>query len=378
MGGMNKPIQIFKTGKHTAMSGAALEFSESDLTASAKAYNPALHEAPIVIGHPRADAPAYGWVKSLSFADGLDAEPHQVDPQFAEMVSAGRFKKVSASFYTPDSPTNPVPGVYYLRHVGFLGAQPPAVKGLKQAEFGDADQGIVEFGDWDDQQNASLWRGMRDWLISKFGLDEADRALPNWGIQSLADSAAQSDPDADENVPISSFSETHQPTKGDEMSAEEKARLAALEEENRKLKQAQADFAEAEKKRKADTAHADHLSFAESLVKEGKLLPAHKGSAIAALDLIAAQDAPLEFGEGDAKGTLTADGFKQLLKSVPQAVNFKEVGGAGSGDAKTVDFALPTGFTVDPDRMATHQKAVEYQERNKCDYVTAVKAVETV
>lgn len=67
--------------------------------------------------------------------DGLNAEPHQVDPEFAEMVNAGRFKKISASFYTPDAPNNPVPGVYYLRHVGFLGAQPPAVKGLKQAEF---------------------------------------------------------------------------------------------------------------------------------------------------------------------------------------------------------------------------------------------------
>ena len=135
----SKHLHIFKPGRQTAMSGAVLDFSESDLAASARAYDPALHEAPIVIGHPKHDAPAYGWVKSLAASgDGLNAEPHQVDADFAELVASGRYKKISASFYLPDAPNNPVPGVYYLRHVGFLGAQPPAVKGLKQAEFADA------------------------------------------------------------------------------------------------------------------------------------------------------------------------------------------------------------------------------------------------
>ena len=66
----NKPIQIFKPGTHTAMSGAVLAFSESDLAACAAAYDPAKHEAPLVVGHPKHDAPAYGWVKQLAFADG--------------------------------------------------------------------------------------------------------------------------------------------------------------------------------------------------------------------------------------------------------------------------------------------------------------------
>ncbi len=151
-----KTLHIFRPGRQTAMNGLTLEFSESDLAASAAAYDPAKHEAPIVIGHPKHDAPAYGWVKSLATAeDGLQAEPHQVDAAFAELVEAGRYKKISASFYLPDAPNNPVPGVYYLRHVGFLGAQPPAVKGLKAAEFADAEDGVVEFGDWGMESNAS-------------------------------------------------------------------------------------------------------------------------------------------------------------------------------------------------------------------------------
>src|SRR5450759_2940974 len=161
-----KRLQIFKPGRHTAMSGATLSFSESDLAATAHAYDPALHEAPIVVGHPQVDGPAYGWVKSLAVGDGvLHAEPNQVDPAFAEMVAAGRFMKISASFYLPDSENNPVPGVHYLRHVGFLGAQAPAVKGLKNASFAAAETGFIEFGDTD--ESSSLFQAIRNWFVAE-------------------------------------------------------------------------------------------------------------------------------------------------------------------------------------------------------------------
>ena len=127
-------IHLFKPGTHIDMGGQQISFSESDMQASVDAYDPALHEAPLCIGHPKDDAPAYGWVQSMHMAaDGPEAIPHQVNADFAEMHKSGAFKKVSASFYTPNNPHNPVPGVYYLRHVAFLGAQPPAIKGLRQA-----------------------------------------------------------------------------------------------------------------------------------------------------------------------------------------------------------------------------------------------------
>ncbi|MDR2221011.1 MAG: hypothetical protein LBE24_10620 [Methylobacillus sp.] len=369
---MNKPIQIFKAGRHTAMSGVALEFTESDLQAAAQAYDPAKHEAPIVVGHPKTDAPAYGWVKSLTYADGLEAEADQIDPAFAELVAAGRFKKVSASFYTPDSPNNPVPGVYYLRHVGMLGAQPPALKGLRQAEFADTGEGVIEFGDWDDRTVARLFRSLRDWIIGRDGKEEADKVLPDWDIQSLADSAAQ--PEHDEAQLAPSFSETPVP-KGEEMSAEDKARLAALEEENRQLKAKEADFAEKEAQRKRDADHADNVSFAETLVKEGRLVPAHKAVAVAAMDLIAAQDKPLEFGEGDDKGALTLDSVKSFLQSLPTQVDFGEHA-RRDGDDAAVSFAAPDGYTVDPLAMEIHARALAHQKAHAgTDYKTAVKAV---
>lgn len=364
------PIQIFKPGKHTAMSGAVLEFSESDLQAASDAYDPVLHEAPIVVGHPKLDAPAYGWVKALQYSEGgLSAEPDQVDPEFAELVKAGRYKKISASFFSPDSPRNPVPGVYYLRHVGFLGAVPPAVKGLKQVEFAADDEGVIEFsaGDW---QTSSIFRRLRDWMIAQFGQDTADEVIPSWEIDSIREMAVR---DEAREFKTPHFSEP--PPKGDEMSADEKARLAALEAENARLKKEKADFAEAENKRRAAAAHAENESFAEELIKEGRLLPANKVVAVATLDMLAQRDEPYEFGEGDDKVAVSLDSFKTLLQSFPKSVDFSEHA-PGGDDAGTVHFATPQGYSADAAALEIHAKAVAHQKANpQTSYIEAVKAV---
>lgn len=373
----SKTIQIFKSGKHVSMSGAALSFSESDLAATAAAYDPAKHEAPLVVGHPKHDDPAYGWVGALAFADGaLEIEPVQVNADFAELVESGAFKKISASFYLPDSPSNPVPGVYYVRHVGFLGAQPPAVKGLRNPSFADAEQGVVEFSEWDDVDNASLWRSLREWIIGKFGQDEADKVVPGYTVKNLEQSAQDELKEAQAESAVASapaFSEP-QPPQGETMSAEDKARLAALETENAALKAKDAAFAETEKKRAAGARHTAHVEFAEGLVKEGKLLPANKNVAVATMDFMVGQEQVVEFGEGDAKKPLI-DAFKSFLQAQPKQVEFAEVSGAGGDTAGTVNFATPAGHTVDADRLALHGKALAYQAQHKVSYDAALAAV---
>lgn len=375
----SKPIHIFKPGRHTAMSGAVLEFTEHDLAASAQAYNPAVHEAPLVVGHPKADAPAYGWVKSLAFAEnGLQAEPDQIDAAFAELLQAGRFKKVSASFYTPDSPANPVPGVYYLRHVGFLGAQPPAIKGLKQAEFADGTD-FVEFSEWDDVQVASLFRNIREWIIGKFSQEEADQIIPQYAVQQLEQSAAdelaeeqQTQMDAMDGIlPTPAFTEN--PT-GDTMSDQDKARLAELEAENTRLKQQQADFAEQQKRDKAAATHAEHVAFAEGLIKEGRLIPAQKAQIVAMLDYMANDETVVEFGEGDTKQPLLTVIKTDVLAKLPKQVEFSEVG-AGDEQSHTVDFAAPEGRAIDQESLRIHNMALAYQAQHKTDYQSALRAV---
>lgn len=371
MGGMNTPapIEIFKPGKHTAMSGAVLEFSESDLQAMVAAYDPAVYDAPICVGHPKLNAPAYGWVGGLSFAEGgvVLADPRDIDPEFAELVRQKKFKKVSASLFSPDSPSNPKPGAYYLRHVGFLGAMPPAVKGLKEASFAESADGIVEFS-FGDYYTASLFRKLRDWLIGAHGQETADTVLPGWEIDSLKENAIRDEMEdrAEQAAIAPPFSE---PTpKGDEMSAEDKARLAALEEENTRLK------AEKEAQRLAGL-HAANVSFAEGLIAEGRIFPGNKTVVVATLDMLAQRDEPFEFGEGDDKGELTLDSLKALLKTFPKQVDFSEHA-AGAGTDAAVDFAAPHGYSADPAALELHAKALAHQAVNpNTSYLDAVKAV---
>ena len=318
-------IEIFRPGRHTTLHGEAISFSEEDVTAIAQAYDPEKFEAPMVIGHPRLDAPAYGWVKGLKVAGGiLNAEGHQVEPQFAELVDAGRFKKVSARFYRPDSPDNPVPGVWYLRHVGFLGAAAPAVKGLKPAAFSEEEKGTVdiEFGErdgWDLRQIATMFRRIREMFIEKFGGEEADKALPGWQVEDLEEAARrQLDKDAPQETAFSQSTEEDVDT----MTPEQ-------------IRQKEQELQEREKKLTAAAAAArqsDAIAFAEDLVSVGKLLPAHK-SRMAAFVASLSDETEVEFGEGEGKKSesqLTA--FKAMAKDMPVSVEFGEVAGIWLGD----------------------------------------------
>ena len=357
-----KQLHIFRSGKHIATNGTSYDFSDAVLAAIAAAYDPAKHEAPLVVGHPKHDDPAYGWVKSLSFADGnLEAEPAKVDPQFVEMVGAERFKKISASFYPPAHASNPTPGAWYLRHIGFLGAMPPAVKGLRSASFNEAEEGVVSFGDWADTQNASLWRGMRDWIISKFGLDEADKVLPDYAVTSLTASAAQPESAAvaatnySEPAPSTGSGQAITTTTGEQqMSTEQLARLAALETENAALKSAQVQFAEREAAvatREAAARAAEIAEFVEGLATGGKILPKDKPGLTAYLTGPDASGV-IEFGEGADKQSKPAnDWLRGFLTALPKQVEFSEV--AGSKNAVT-------GGDGSADEIA--KAAVEFQE----------------
>jgi hypothetical protein len=387
MGGMStphpKPLHIFKAGRRTAMSGATLDFSEADLAATAAAYDPAKHEAPIVVGHPKLNGPAFGWISSVSAAGGdLEAKARAVDPEFAELVRAERYKKISASFFAPDSPSNPVPGVYYLRHVGFLGATAPAVKGLRAVEFSDSDEGVIEFADWGDLQNASMWRRMRDFLIAQFGLDKADQVIPDYAIGTLEDAARAEDENSSDSAcgSAASFSDPNHP----EILVTPEQKAAALEAENAQLKQQIAAASAAAAAAAADKRHTDHLAYAEQLITDGLLAPKNRDLVVAMLDF-ADGDEPLEFGEGDAKQPL-ADAVKAFLGEQPKVVEFGELAtkdravsaadAAGATGSDVVEFAAPSGFGVDPEQLARHQRVAAYAKQHNLSYEQALAAVQ--
>lgn len=324
-----RKFEIFKPGTHTAASGATLSFSEADLAATVAAYDPAVHEAPIVVGHPRDNGPAYGWVKKLEFSEGaLVAHADELDPEFAEMVKAGRFKKRSASFYAPDSKANPKPGVFYLRHVGFLGAQPPAVKGLKDVPFAEDDEGVVEFQeDWVVAGIlARLFGGLRDFMLATYGQEKADQVIPKYAVEDLAQHARDIQPKAEQAIP--SFSEdphmTLTPDQISELQAKAKKAdelQAELDKTKADLAKTQADFAELKKAQDLATIKA----AIEPHVKAGKVLPAEVDQLANFAATLDDGEATFDFGEGEQAKKLTARGlFLAQLAQRAKVVEFGE------------------------------------------------------
>ncbi len=361
-------IEIFRTGTHRDMAGREITFTEGDLKATAVAYDPQVHEAPACVGHPKHDAPAYAWASSLKFADGiLVAEVDQVDPAFAELVKAGRFKKISAAFYEPDSPVNPKPGQYYLRHIGFLGAQPPAVKGLKQAAFADDEAGVVAFADYDQLDLVSILRGLREWIIEKDGADAADKVLPSWTLDRLQNSAAQPDSESDAGADGSACCAEAAP--GPEITAAEK-RLA---KERAAFEADRVAFAE----QRATQRRTEDIRFIDNLVKAGRLLPAQKAGTAAFLEAISGAGT-VAFGEGNERREIDPrDWFQSFAAGLPAQVTFGEV--AVPQDLQRPDapaYRAPHGYAVDPARAELHAEALAYQEAHQgVTYLAAVKAV---
>lgn len=129
--GLTDWFEIFRTGMWTDASGNTKEWTTADLDTIITNYNPEDKEAPLVIGHPEVDSPAYGRVEGIKrVGEVLFAKGKDVVNEFQDMVKRGLFKKRSIRL-TPDGTR--------LLHVGFLGAMAPAVKGLADINFKKGD-----------------------------------------------------------------------------------------------------------------------------------------------------------------------------------------------------------------------------------------------
>ena len=266
-------IAIARTGTFQDSEGRDQTFNAADLDAIAANYNPARLEAPLVFGHPKDSAPAYGWVSALK-RDGpkLFARLASVPGEVRDLVGKGRYRYVSMSL-TPDRKS--------LRHVGLLGAVPPAIDGLGPVELA-GDPGII---------------------INFASEDHA--AAPRGGSEAATAFAAND-------------SERHQKEGGGNMPTPEELQqqigalqqqLEALETENSQLKnklgESGKDKADAEKKA-ADTAAEfaayksavevkDREKRVDALITAGKLEPAKREETLSFAAALAAVTVPVNF-----------------------------------------------------------------------------------
>lgn len=327
-------IEIFRAGRHTDDAGAAHHFTEADLDGMAASYSPALREAPLTVGHPKDNLPAYGWVKAVARtpSGALSIDTHLVEPQFAEMVQAGRFKKRSASFYPPHSPNNPTPGKWYLRHVAFLGAQAPAIAGLKDIAFSEDDAGGA----------VSFSESVSAEPVITQEPDDMDKTLQEQlaaaQAQLVAEKAAREKAEAD--------AVTHQKT----------------------ASAAQAQAASFAEKARTDRT-AGFVSFAQSQVQAGRLLPKDKDMAVATLDALADAQ-PVEFAEGDSTRKVSpAQWLQDLIANAAPAVSFGEFAPGGSAAQ------VQPGTAKGKSDAEIDKAAKTYMRQHKVDYAEALSAV---
>ncbi|OOS08075.1 hypothetical protein SAMN02745664_101281 [Moraxella cuniculi DSM 21768] len=308
--------EIFIAGTRADNSGKEVTITPDDLNAIANGYNPSFHEAPIVIGHPDDNAPAYGWVKSLSVkGDKLYAEFGEMDEGFVALVKQGRYKKVSASFYPPKHPSNPKPANWYLRHIGFLGALPPAVKGLSPVSFHDNSDGIVSFGELSESEKLvfdikSIFARFFNFSESQLPANQGDTANPSMDTNAPPQNDTDGEGKSDDRNSTPNLNNQSENTMNQDVT-EALARAEKAEAELAKFKALQA-------KKERELASTQNANFAETLVKDGRIKPCDKELLTQVLNFAEfPNDTTADFGEGDDKKPL-AVAFKEFLGNLPK------------------------------------------------------------
>ena len=134
-------IYFLREGKLVDSDNETEDYSKKDLEEIRDRYSPKIFKAPIVIGHSddikalyeNDKAPSFGWIEKL----GLDNKGLYADVKLAKEFEnlldkeVPPYKYISAAIYDRNNPFNPTKGEKkYIRHIAFLGGQPPAIKGL--------------------------------------------------------------------------------------------------------------------------------------------------------------------------------------------------------------------------------------------------------
>lgn len=319
-------IRIARAGTFTSMQGIEVTFTPADFAGAVAAYDAEGDPAPLVVGHPALDDPAYGWVSALKVEDGaLVAQADRIEPAFAELVRTGRFGKISPAFYPPEHPANPKPGAWYLKHVGFLGAHAPAIKGLGTVRLadGEADPVIFEFA--------------------------AAAALPP--------------------------QQRRENTMSEVNLAEREAALAAREQDLGTREAGIAAREEADRAKAAQARSEANAAFAEGLVSQAKLAPAGKPLVVG---LLAALDASAVAAFGEAGEMTPTDALRKLLESGGTLIDLGERGAKPAGENSYTSFAAPDGYTADPAQADLYARARKIQgDKPELDWMACVKLAQT-
>jgi len=274
-------VDIFKTGEHTDGSGNTREWTEEDLEEMVNLYNnqsaTEAHLAPLVYGHPDTEDAALGWVDKLKrVGNVLKANFVEISQELINGIKSGAYKFQSIALY-PNK---------LLRHVGILGAVPPAVKGLKPLSdyFSDSEFISYEFAENDINDLAKI----KEYIKKRFGEEEYQLMLTNLLL----------------NEEFMEKEKTDKTTEITNVKTDEFVEASKFAELQNKVKSLE-----------AENASISFDLFYSELEKEGFLVPSQK-------ELVKSILLPnYVFAEGkDLKTNLV-----ELIKSFPKQITYSEV-----------------------------------------------------
>lgn len=338
--GLDDWVEIFRAGQHVDSKGRACSFTTADLDQVVD-NNTKLGPAPLVLGHPQHDDPAFGWTHELKReGDSLFMKAGDVHPDFAASVQSGAYRNRSVHVF-PDKTHG-----WRLRHVGWLGAAPPAID-LKPVQFAAAEDEGHEFGSsdispWDVYSAlddiAALMRGWRERLIATDGLDAANEALPEWRISGIAATAARIREAGNSQSNNSLF--THAPTITMSLTQADLDRVAQETEARIRAElgsQFTASTAELEQLR-AERQRERIASQIAGWKQAGLLLPAEEPGLAEFMAALEGGEpgASFEFTAADGKATAKKTGaeyFAEFVAARGKLVKLTGAGGKAGGDS---------------------------------------------
>lgn len=336
-------IDVCRAGTWRDMAGQDVRLDEDRLDRIVEAHADA-DPAPVVVGHPETDAPAYAWIDGLRrVGDRLQAKLRDISPAFREAVEAGRYSGRSIALQGDT-----------LRHLGFLGGRAPAVPGLAPTCFASAPETVLAFDDSDetpspDQAPAALPDSLR---AAEPGADEDGRGSVPLGALSELRARGESERDGDESTDVAAETE---PGTGALRLSDIDGREAALAEREAALLAREAAAAADEGRRAAEAIVAPH-------VEAGRVLPAERAALVALL--VALGDHRDNSDEGAAGGNTTiafasASGGEERMR--PAAILERFIDGL----PRRVDYRTLAGGPVPgaSGLPGTHQNAGENSER---------------
>lgn len=321
-----KWCEVFRTGKHTSANGEERDWTIADLDKIVAKFHEKQPSAPIVIGHPKTNNPAYGWVEDLKReGETLFASYKQVCNEFKEWVNEGRYKNRSISLY-PD---------FTLRHIGFLGAMPPAVKGLAEYQFTEDEECFIydysePAADFKFLTIASILNNLREFLIDKYDLDTANQVISSWKIEDLKqiETSTKEEVRAYCETLTNKGKETIVPpqegtqNKPDDFSAE-------IEAQKQKIVELETQLNDEKKSKRI----AEFEQFANEQIAIGAITPAQKDFVVDFQEVCHNQG-NYEFSEGDEKSCLKR--FQDFVKGIKQ-IDFSETANEGNRNPKPKD-----------------------------------------